>query len=167
MFAYNVFLCIAVPGSGSGLRSGLKTKDNSPPLGDCGPSEGTSSPPPQGFCLQNGNTKYDYLFMTKIHVMDIIHLSFVIIIKPTFTSLLLCGLATAVAQARHRFDVTLADRWGVKHQLGRAGEADRKACCAHQDACDAWKQPAEGGCETTCLRFSHYLMSFFIQGIIY
>lgn len=105
--------------------------------------------------------------MTKIQVMDIIHLSFVIIIKPTFTSLLLCGLATAVAQARHRFDVTLADRWGVKHQLGRAGEADRKACCAHQDACDAWKQPAEGGCETTCLRFSHCLMSFFIQGIIY
>lgn len=70
MFAYNVFLCIADPGSGSGSGSGLKTKDNSPPLGDCGPSEGTSSPPPQGFCLKDENTKYDYLFMTKIHLMD-------------------------------------------------------------------------------------------------
>lgn len=67
-----------------------------------------------------------------------------IIIKPTFTSLLLCGLATAVTQARHGLDVTLADRWRMKHQLGRAGQADRKPRCAHQDACNTWKPPAEG-----------------------
>lgn len=67
-----------------------------------------------------------------------------IIVKPTFTSLLLCGLATAVAQTGHGLDVTLADRRRMKHQLGRAGQADRKPRCAHQDACNACKQPAEG-----------------------
>lgn len=60
-----------------------------------------------------------------------------IIIKPTFASLFLCGLATAVAQSGHRLDVTLADRWRMKHQLGRAGQADRKSCRTHQDACNA------------------------------
>lgn len=65
-------------------------------------------------------------------------------VQPTFAGLFLGGLAAAVAQAGHRLDVTLAYRRRVKHQLGGAGQADRESCCAHQDACDTWAQPAEG-----------------------
>jgi len=44
-------------------------KENSPLLGDCELSEGTSSPPPQGFCLQDENTKFnDDLFISKTHI---------------------------------------------------------------------------------------------------
>lgn len=59
-----------------------------------------------------------------------------LIVRPTFASLLLGGFATAVAQTGHGLDVTLADGWRMEHQLGRAGQADRKSCRAHQDACN-------------------------------
>lgn len=54
-----------------------------------------------------------------------------------FAGLFLGGLAAAVPQAGHRLDVALADRWRMEHQLGRAGQADRKSRCTHQDACNA------------------------------
>lgn len=60
--------------------------------------------------------------------------------KSTFAGLFLCGLPAAVTQTRHWLDVTLADRWRVKHQLGRSGEAHGKSSCTHQNPCDAWKQ---------------------------
>lgn len=62
----------------------------------------------------------------------------------TFTSLLLCGLPTAVTQTGHGLDVALTDRRRMKHQLGRAGQADRKSRRTHQNPCNAWEQPAEG-----------------------
>ena len=86
------------------------------------------------------------MFRTKIHTTGMTRAQADVVIRPTFTSLFLGGLAAAVAQTGDGLDVTLADRWRVKHQLGRAGQADRKSCCAHQDACNAWTQPAEGGC---------------------
>lgn len=49
----------------------------------------------------------------------------------TFPGLFLGGLSAAVAQTGHRLDVTFADRWRVKYQLGRSGQADRKSCRAH------------------------------------
>lgn len=66
-------------------------------------------------------------------------------LTPTFTSLFLRGLATAVAQARDRLDVTLADRRRVKHKLGGASQADRKSCGAHQNPRDSYQHPAEAG----------------------
>lgn len=44
-----------------------------------------------------------------------------------------------MTQTGNRLDVTLADRWRMKHQLGRAGEAHRKTCSTHQDACNTFK----------------------------
>lgn len=88
----------------------------------------------------NAHYRYDFMWVKKARAQ-----ADFIIVKPTFTSLLLGGLAAAVAQAGHGLDVALADRWRMKHQLGRARQADRKSCCAHQDACNAWIQPAEGG----------------------
>lgn len=32
----------------------------------------------------------------------------------------------------------------MKHQLGRASQADRKSCSTHQNARNACKKPAEG-----------------------
>lgn len=51
----------------------------------------------------------------------------------TFARLFFGGFAAAVAEARHRLDVTLAHRWGMKHQFGWTGQADRKSCSTHQD----------------------------------
>lgn len=56
---------------------------------------------------------------------------------PTLASLLLAGLAAAVAEAGDRLDVTLADGRRVQHQLRRAREADGQCCGAHQDPRDA------------------------------
>lgn len=57
--------------------------------------------------------------------------------KSTFASLFLGGLPAAVAQSWDGLDVTLADGWRMKHQLGGPGEADGESCCAHQDPCDS------------------------------
>jgi len=54
----------------------------------------------------------------------------------TFAGLLLGGLAAAVAQARHRLDVALADGRRVEHQLGGARQADGETGGAHQDPCN-------------------------------
>lgn len=76
-------------------------------------------------------------------------------IKRTFAGLLLGSLAAAVAQTRYRLDIALADRWRMKHQLGWTGQANRKSCCAHEDARNTWIQPADGKCETISIfRFS-------------
>lgn len=74
----------------------------------------------------------------------------------TFAGLFLGGLPAAVAQTRHRLDVTLADRWRVKHQLRRSGQAHRKSCCAHQNPCDAWKQRNRGGFDR-CTKANHWI----------
>lgn len=76
------------------------------------------------------------------------HKSRLVVVTPTFTGLFLGSLAAAVTQAGHGLDVALADRRRMKHQLGWAGQADRKPCCAHQDACNTCTEPGEGGCET-------------------
>lgn len=51
-----------------------------------------------------------------------------------FPGLFLCSLAAAVTQAWHWLDVTLADRWGVKHQFRGTSQTNRKSSSAHQNA---------------------------------
>lgn len=104
---------------------------------DCGLSEGTSSPPLLESCLQEHKTPLNGVRIRPIEEKERL--------KPTFTSLFLRGLPTAVAQTRDRLDVTLADRRRVKHKLGGASQADRKSCRAHQNPRDSYQHPAEEG----------------------
>lgn len=106
---------------------------------DCGLFEGTSSPPLLESCLQEHKTPLNEVRIRPIEEKERL--------KPTFTSLFLRGLPTAVAQTWDRLDVTLADRRRVKHKLGGASEADRKSCRAHQNPCDSYQYPAGGGGE--------------------
>lgn len=70
--------------------------------------------------------KYTYILIFLIIVICI-KLSLLL----AFAGLLLCSFPAAVAEAWHRFDVALADSWGVEHKFGWAGQADRESSGTH------------------------------------